>query len=56
VAARLQVDAPRLPQLARQSARLYARNGNFAVLHLVNSAHALRVLQLLLDGPLTADR
>lgn len=53
-AAQLQVDAATLPRLARQSARLYARSGNFTVLHLVTSAHAVRVLLPLLDEPLPA--
>jgi hypothetical protein len=42
--ARLRVDADTLPRLARGAAELYAASGNFTVLHLVTSAHALRVL------------
>jgi len=38
-----------LEQLATLAARLYAASGNFTVLHLVTSAHALRVLLPWLD-------
>ena len=44
IVARLAIDADTLPRLARLAAQLYARSGNFTVLHLVTSAHALRVL------------
>jgi hypothetical protein len=40
----LRLDAGTLPRLARHAARLYARSGHFAVLHLATSAWALRVL------------
>ncbi|MDE2564996.1 MAG: DUF4243 domain-containing protein [Burkholderiales bacterium] len=42
--AALQVDDRTLEGLARGAAELYARSGNFTVLHLLTSAHALRVL------------
>jgi len=42
--ARLRVDGATLPRLARGAAELYAASGNFTLLHLVTSAHALRVL------------
>lgn len=42
--ARLRVDAQTLERLARGSAELYAASGNFTVLHMLTSAHALRVL------------
>jgi hypothetical protein len=41
--------ATTLEQLAALAARLYADSGNFTVLHLVTSAHALRVLLPWLD-------
>ena len=44
-AAGLQIDGETtLPQLAALAARLYAASDNFTVLHLVTSAHAMRVL------------
>jgi len=45
-AAALRIDDPEhtLQQLATIAARLYAASGNFTVLHLVTSAHAMRVL------------
>ena len=39
-----------LAQLAALAARLYAASGNFTVLHLVTSAHAMRVLLPWLDA------
>ncbi len=39
-----------LAQLATLAARRYAASGNFTVLHLVTSAHAMRVLLPWLDG------
>ena len=54
--ARLHVDASTLERLARGSAELYAASGNFTVLHMLTSAHALRVLLPLLDEPLPAVR
>ena len=44
---KVELNADTLPRLARLAAQLYARSGNFTVLHLVTSAHALRVLLLL---------
>jgi hypothetical protein len=44
VTAGLRIDAGTLEQLARLAARLYAASDNFTVLHLVTSAHAMRVL------------
>jgi Questin oxidase-like len=51
IAAAFCVDDPdaTLAQLAALAARLYAASGNFTVLHLVTSAHALRVLLPWLD-------
>ncbi len=45
----LRLDEATLPRLARHAARLYARSGNFTVLHLVTSAWALRVLLPFVD-------
>lgn len=47
--ARLQVTDSTLQQLACGAAQLYARSGNFTLLHLLTSAHALRVLMPWLD-------
>jgi hypothetical protein len=44
-----------LEQLATLAARLYAQTGNFTVLHLVTSAHALRILLPWLDADDVAD-
>jgi len=52
--AALPVDAGTLERLGRQAAALYAASGNFTVLHLVTSAHALRVLLPFVDEPLAA--
>ncbi|MFN9327437.1 MAG: hypothetical protein ACK6A5_18845, partial [Flavobacteriales bacterium] len=41
-------------RLARGAAELYAASGSFTVLHLLTSAHALRVLLPVLDDPLPA--
>jgi hypothetical protein len=41
---RLAVTADTLPQLAALAAQAYAASGNFTALHLVTSAHAVRVL------------
>jgi hypothetical protein len=54
VVAQLQVDAHTLPRLARLAAQRYARSGNFTVLHLVTSAHALRVLLPFIDDQAAA--
>lgn len=54
--ARLQVDDGTLERLARGAAELYAASGNFTVLHLLTSAHALRVLLPFIDEPLPAVR
>jgi hypothetical protein len=49
VTASLRIDDATLEQLARLAARLYAASDNFTVLHLVTSAHAMRVLLPWLD-------
>jgi Questin oxidase-like len=54
VAARLRVHEGTLPALARLAAGLYARSGDFAALHLVTSAHAVRVLLPFVDDPALA--
>ncbi len=51
---RLKVGDATLAALARQAARVYAGSGNFTALHLVTSAHALRVILPLADEPLAA--
>ena len=43
--AALRVDEGTLERLARHAARLYAGGGDFTVLHLVTSAHALRCVE-----------
>jgi len=43
-----------LEDLAREAAALYAASGDFAALHLVTSAHAVRVLLPFVDEPLDA--
>lgn len=43
-----------LQRLARDAALLFAASGDFTVLHLVTSAHALRVLLDFVDEPLAA--
>jgi hypothetical protein len=53
-AAQLRVDEHTLERLARGAAELYAASGSFTVLHLLTSAHALRVLLPVLDDPLPA--
>lgn len=45
----LRLDENTLPRLARQAAQLYARSGDFTVLHLVTSAWALRLLLPFID-------
>ena len=47
----LRLDEGTLPRLARTAARVYAASGNFTALHLVTSAHALRVLWPLMTPP-----
>ncbi len=54
--ARLRIDEATLPSLARGAAELYAASGNFTVLHLVTSAHALRVLLPFIEEPEAAVR
>lgn len=54
--AQLRVDASTLPRLAELAATLYARSGDFTVLHLVTSAHAMRVLLPFVEEPLPAVR
>ena len=53
---RLAIGDGTLPALSRLVAHLYARSGNFTVLHLVTSAHAMRLLLPRLDEPLPAIR
>jgi hypothetical protein len=56
VSARLRIDPARtLEQLATLAARLYAASDNFTVLHLVTSAHAMRVLLPWLDADEAAE-
>ncbi len=50
----LKVDGLTLGRLSRIAATLYSSSGNFTVLHLVTSSHALRVLLPFLDNPLPA--
>ncbi|MBL8307257.1 MAG: questin oxidase family protein [Rubrivivax sp.] len=54
--AQLRVDESTLPRLAELAATLYARSGDFTVLHLVTSAHAMRVLLPFVEEPLPAVR
>lgn len=54
--ARLQTDAGTPERLARGSAEMYAASGNFTVLHMLTSAHALRVLLPFVEEPLPAVR
>lgn len=56
VVARLAIDEKTLPQLARLAAFAYAGSGNFTVLHLLTSAHALRLLLPFCEEPLAAVR
>jgi Questin oxidase-like len=51
-AARLKVGAGTLPRLSVLAAEAYAASDNFTALHLVTSAHALRVLLPYLADPL----
>ncbi len=51
---KLRIDEQTLPTLAQHAATLYAASGNFTVLHLVTSAHAMRVLLPFVDEPLAA--
>jgi Questin oxidase-like len=51
IAARLAVGERSLPHLAVLAASAYAHSGGFTALHLVTSAHALRVLMPYLDDP-----
>jgi hypothetical protein len=53
-AARLRVHEGTLPALAQLAADLYARSGNFTALHLVTSAHAVRMLLPFVDDPALA--
>ncbi|MCU0773436.1 MAG: questin oxidase family protein [Ideonella sp.] len=55
-AARLVVGEDTLDRLARGAAILYAGSGNFTVLHLLTSAHAVRVLMRWLGDPAPACR
>ena len=47
--AQLRVEPKTLERLARGAAEMYAASGNFTVLHLLTSAHALRVLLPVLE-------
>ena len=49
--ARLRVGDDTLALLARAAARLYAASGDFTVLHLVTSAHAMRRLMPFIEDP-----
>jgi Questin oxidase-like len=53
---RLAVHGGTLRELAAQALAIYLRTRNFTVLHLITSAHALRVLMPWLDEPLVAVR
>lgn len=55
-ASRLQVDDTTLQRLAELAAMAYAASGNFTALHLVTSAHAMRILLPFVDEPLPAMR
>ncbi len=48
------LDDGTLQRLARQAALLYAASGDFTVLHLLTSAHAVRLLLPFVDEPLAA--
>ncbi len=50
----LEVAADTLPRLATLGARAYAASGNFTALHLLTSAHALRLLLPYLDDEVSA--
>ena len=49
---RVPLDDGTLPRLAKDSADLYAASGDFVVLHLVTSAHAMRSVLPFVDEPL----
>ena len=51
---RLHVHDGTLPQLAALAAQAFAASGNFTALHLVTSAHAVRLLLPCVDEPLPA--
>ena len=53
---RLAVHANTLRELAAQALAIYLRTKNFTVLHLITSAHALRLMMPWLDEPLVAVR
>ena len=52
--ARLRIHDNTLPQLAALAAKAHAATGNFTAVHLVTSAHAMRLLLPYLDDPLPA--
>ena len=54
--ARLRVSDRTLPQLAALAAKAHAATGNFTAVHLVTSAHAMRLLLPFLDEPVPALR
>jgi hypothetical protein len=55
-ASRLEVNDTTLRRLAELAGMAYAHSGNFTALHLVTSAHAMRVLLPFVDEPLAAVR
>lgn len=52
--ATLVIDESTLHRLAHHAAAMYTMSGSFTVLHLVTSAHAMRVLLPFVDDPLAA--
>ena len=52
--ARLRINEDTLPQLAALAAKAHAATGNFTAVHLVTSAHAMRLLLPFLDEPVPA--
>ena len=52
--ARLRIHDNTLPQLAALAAKAHAATGNFTAVHLVTSAHAMRLLLPFLDEPVPA--
>ena len=53
---RLEVHDGTLREMATQALAIYLRTKNFTVLHLITSAHALRLLMPWIDEPLVAVR
>jgi hypothetical protein len=52
--AEVRLDQKTPQRLAREAARLYAASGDFTVLHMLTSAHALRVLLPFVEEPMPA--